>query len=84
LPGGILPEGTGRFGLLIRSASTSVTWFSVFDAAFSTAAIRVPSTIFTPTHGVSGTAGGAPRAMTLPVNIPRAGAISVNGRASSQ
>ena len=53
-------------------------------AAFRTAAIAVPSAILSAVQGVSGTGGCAPRAMTLPVNIPSAGATSVNGRASSQ
>ena len=46
--------------------------------------MRVPSAIFVASHGASGTGGAAPRAITLPVNIPSAGAISVKGRASSQ
>ncbi len=74
----------GRLGLLIASASRSVTWFSTFDAAFRTAAIAVPSAILVATQSNSGTGGQAPSAITLPVNIPSAGAMSVNGRASSQ
>ena len=35
-------------------------------------------------QSVSGTGGWAPSAITLPVNMPSAGAIRVKGRASSQ
>src|SRR5262245_1085342 len=68
----------------MRSASRSVTWFSVLEAAFKTAAMSVPAAIRSATPSVRGTAGGAPSAITLPVNIPSAGAMSVKGRASSQ
>ena len=78
------PEGRGRPGLLMASASKSVTWFRTLEAAFRTAAIKVPSAILVATHGVRGTGEKAPSAITLPVNIPSAGAMSVNGRASSQ
>ena len=57
---------------------------STLEAAFRAAAMAVPSAIRRATQMVRGTGGEAPSAMTLPVNIPSAGAMSVNGRASSQ
>jgi hypothetical protein len=51
-------------------------------AALSTAAISEPINAGISTSSYQGSAGWAPIAVTAPDKNPRAGAISVNGRAS--
>jgi hypothetical protein len=60
-----------------------MTWFRMFEAAFRTAAMAVPSAILAAIHGVSG-AEAPLRARSRPREHAERGRDQVKGRDSSQ